>query len=238
MKVGLIGNSHLGALRKSFDPSVFHGTGLDFDFWGLPGEFQKIRVTEDTVTHANSRKAEKVNGPGRASFCFAGLDALVLVAEPIAMPLFLTGLRGRSANLEEYSDGFLCATFEDWVSNRPAAKLLRAAREVIDGPLISVAQPVWRAGSRRARGLPVLSEEQFERFNHLADGVLGTLGAKYLPQPQETLTPDFRTRDEWSKAWAAGTAANPTADHAHMSEAYGALVLGQIIAALKSRIAN
>ncbi len=236
--IGFVGNSHLAALRRSLVGGKTQPADVDFAFWGVPGEFGDITLSDGVLTHPNSQKLRRVNGPGCDTFELSKLDGLVLVAEPVALPIFIRHLRTETPPLCRADASVLAAELKRWCDARLGMRVLLEARQLLTGPIVAVQQPMWRAGSRRGSRLWPLTEDQFSGLTDATTAMFADLGIIYVNQPRKTLDASFKTRDAYSMAHTKGLAGDPMEDHAHMSPLYGDLVLDKIYAVLADHSAK
>lgn len=234
-RIGIMGNSHLSALRRSFAARSTPVDGLVLDFWGLPGLFQKMKVLEHGVTHDDSERIRRVNGPGREVFDFRTLDGLVMMAEPIALPHVLAQVGKNRPELDDPGSETYRQEMLRCIETRVGMRILRTARDCIDGPLIAVQQPMMREGRRRYPRIPKLDRALFDYLNGEIAAHLEQLGVIYVPQPPETLTPEMRSIYAFSMAAADDETGRQRVDYAHMNVEYGTLVLDQVLGLLQRR---
>ncbi len=237
MRIAIVGNSHLAALRRALSNRRFVPDGVDLVLFGEPGRGFFDMAFRDGVLHLPDREFVKRTTDGRyADLPVAEFDAIVFhggIENLSGLMLKLANSGTRAAGLSTAALAMLAKTWMDHCVPYHAVRQVRAA---VGAPVIVSATPLFSAQSRRFDGTTMEKVDPIA----LRSPVLSRFavdGISYLPQPAETLDGSY-TRPEFSVATEVikgrTDRAAQDADIQHMSDVYGALVL-QDIAALLAR---
>ena len=257
----VVGNSHLSAIRAALAEAQDRGDGPRVDTLALRGAMLETMAVEDgrlKATRDDTRAMLEALNPGPPPAPLADYDA-VAVAGLDFKPLTALALwRGAQwpalPSLAEVED---LATMPPILISRPAAeatltarlaacdaaRLLRLIRPAVKGTLVVLPCPRL---SQRGKWTDV---PRYHGHGRAVDGGDGPeldalwercarracreLGARYLPQPRETIVGGMMTKRRFMRdeVVTLPTAAGPrkVTDMVHGNAAYGAAVLERLI---------
>lgn len=231
----IIGDSHLGSLRRAVDAGLVSFPGRHVEFWGATGpQFRQIDMKDGVIRARGAARdmVRKVNGHGRdeiragdfGTFLFYG--ARLRVAEFFAPCLHRqcdgVGFASRAA-METAADAFLRAT-RAW---RMARDLAGAGAEVIFVPAsFPTAQVIDHAAPGRLldsypKAIHATAQDRDRLWTLLCARSEGH-GVTLIRQPEDTVTDGIFTDPRY-----AIDGARENRDAGHKSPAFAALMLGQ-----------
>lgn len=232
--VCLIGDSHLAALKMGW-PSIepgFPGAALHFYAGGgmsIPGLAVEGRALVATTPKLRVQ-FERSSG-GRHAIA-PDHDAYVVVGYGLdsraAQEAFRSVVAGQG------NARVLAAVLRETTM----ATVLRKLRAVTDRPAMAIAAPhpvarddgLW--ARLKSRGLDGAAAAL---FNRACEMVAAEHGARFLPQPDATLgNSAIVTQDRFATGPSRFAVPGPEEDKRHMNDAYGAIVLGAVLNAIRS----
>jgi hypothetical protein len=221
MKISLVGNSHLGALKVAVRRGLFSQKRLDISFWALPGDkFHSITFSAGLLqTPYKSFVLQASNGLYE-SLPVHEFDAIVFHGVVLKVGDFLLSLRKAGGDLRCYSKALLADCLQSCIEKEPPWSLVRSLRAGFGGRLLLSAIPLTSEDGSKFRGISV-ADDEFADLNHHIGAVLGKFGVEYVPQPSHTIRDSKYTKREFC------------VDYIHMNEQYGCEVL-QALGALLS----
>jgi hypothetical protein len=235
-RICFIGDSHLGSIRRAWDPAR-----TDATFFALPGKgIARLNVNDGALS---SDAPEIVR---YLTLVSGGLDRIdgtydvyVLHAMHLGIAVALTTLRemrgaGSPAVILGTQD--FRAALRNSFENSIAVTTLHKLRQITDAPAIVSPVPllptqfVWL----RERLVELKIAGSLARlFVEECTALCRNLGAKFVPQPLETLDSDgLATKAEYTKNAARFSARAAEGDTLHMNAQYGAAVIAAVSAAL------
>lgn len=205
-KICVIGNSHIGAMRKAVKDGLFTDRKLDLVFWGFPGrEYFKIKFENGRFTHPDKQRALAVSDGRYETITPKDFDALVFVGGMNGSRLYSLA----SQNDIETQIGML-------IAKNPIVAMMKEAAHDFSGKLLFVPGPLR---SELSPNRPQsISTERIEAVNRAAEKVFAKNGIIFVPQPAQTISVNGGTRREYSLENNFG----------HMSSRYGQAVLEAI----------
>lgn len=253
-RLAIVGNSHVGALKRAWDEMAPKPEAVDLAFFAVPDKLQRhFRLRDDLVYAPRSKMrserpalvetAEKINGA--SSIALAGFDAVVLYGGSLLQREFamvigtydVDGYRAAGAPrrmsraaFEAFCDSYAEATLPSsrWFGTRIprlAAFPRPLPAEGVETRSESLFAP-WRAVVARPDGARAMIERLFTAMAaaHARHGI------DFLRQPAETLTPIGLTSGEYTKGSSRlNSERHPDEDVTHMNARYGALCLRSIL---------
>ncbi|MBP0495271.1 hypothetical protein [Roseomonas indoligenes] len=237
MRIALIGNSHLGALKGGWESPGFDKGGIEAVFFGAPGNGLGDMVVREGALFASTDESRRYMSTtsGGLDRVAANYDGYVLVGYfgiGFVADVFV-GHRPPdhvNANQAPASRAALRAAARDALVHTPALHLLRQLRKLTQAPVVLVSDPMPnprirdtdKFGRWGADILPLVAESYAEALRTLAE----TSGAKVITQPDGTVLAPAFTEPRYAL------------DHAehglrHMTPEYGALVMQDVVAAFK-----
>jgi len=232
MKVCVIGNSHVWALRAaaSADNGGLTANG-DFDvaFWGAPGpKFHDVRYDGGRLIAPDPKLALHLSGGKHETIAPHEFDALVFHGLALNVTNLLRVL-SRQADASSYSLAFLRDGIGAQLDKAPSSLLIRQIRPDYRGrilvsppPLISEQSNYFGDHGGKPGERAVIDEvlrDYFERH-----------GAGYVPQPENTVVDGRYTAAAYSDR---SVRPNGAIEYRHMNKLYGAEVLRAIATKLR-----
>jgi len=232
MKVAIVGNSHLAALKLAVQRNGFSQERLDIDFWGLPGpDFDSITCSAGLLQTPRKSFVLHISDGLYESLPVRDFDAIVLHGVGLNVSDYLLSLRKASEHLRCYSSAFLEDGLRSCIENVPSWNLVRSLRAEFDGRLLMSAMPLSSEDGTKFKDISV-ADDELARLNDHIGTVLGKMGVEYVPQPPDTILDGKYTKREYSldsvRLAAKLCYKHPDDDYIHMNERYGSLVLRAI----------
>lgn len=232
----IIGDSHLGSLRRAVDRGLVSFPGQDVEFWGAIGpQFRQIEMKDGVIrAHGAARDmVRKVNGKGREeiraedfrAFLFYGARLRVVeLFAPVLHHQHTGGGFASQAAMAAAADEFLRST-RAW---RMAGALARAGAQVqfVPAPFPSAEVIDHGAPGRILDAYPGAlhaTEADRARIWTLLCARSAAMGMTLVRQPEETVVDGVFT-----DARHAIAQARETGDAGHKSPEFAALMLGQV----------
>jgi hypothetical protein len=222
VKVGVVGNSHMAALRLALSASPERYDSLKISFWGMPGGpmADLTRFDENGVISASggaNRALKKLTGNPLATLDPREFDVVIVYGFTLVLPAYFK----KYANLAEdkgISDAMRNDILSEEISRRWAFQYAEKIRKL--GKRVILYAAPYRS-ERIADDDD--DQEQVRRYVpvaiEFAKRKAAEVGAEFYVQPPETVVDGYFTDDEF--------AASDT-DEKHMNAAYGAIVLDDL----------
>lgn len=256
----ILGNSHIRALRDALSDAPEKWDSLDVTTFGFRGAaVPEIAVDGGALVPTGdfARQQFEALNQGQSSCALGGYDAIVVAGfdfkplDAVALSRAATwpGLPSLSAaediaTLRQtmMSEGGARAALESALAHCDASRLVRMIRDATEADVFVVPCPrlnvkaKWTDVPRffgHGRAIKQGDAETLGRmWEQAARRVCRQIGARYLPQPRETISEHLLTSSDFM---AQGTVTLPTAkgprkvpDLTHANGAYGALVLQRL----------
>jgi hypothetical protein len=233
MKICVIGNSHVGALKRAWDKMSPAHPGLELVFFAHRGngmsalkpQGKKLVPTTDDLC-----AAMKFTSGGQDHIVPADYDAFLIYGLK-ASPNFGAGERFFSRQVRQQA-------LDDLTHNKLSLKVLKMVRQLSEAPVYLGHEPLNSASETRPDASIAPYESGIAQLN---ESFYGPLGAEMLMQPPSTMVNGKNTDPSFSKdsqRLAIGTsnndAAHPEGEDRHMNAAFGEIWLGAFIERLKS----
>jgi hypothetical protein len=250
----LLGNSHLAAVKLGWDARRSEESDVQVSFFGAPAKWtQHADLTEGTISTANAPLAKKfVRVSGKQSVHLHDFDAVALVGMYFGFAdvlrllrqvhLFTTPpLRPKS---QLVSKACLEQMFVDFLSQSSAIDLATRIRPGFHKPLLLVptplpaerfldAPPLVGATSRTFRQS---MGELFEIYERAASQTTAKVPLTVVQQPSPTIASTGLTKDRFSQdsvRLLGEGHKHPDEDYVHMNTEFGIEMLGAIVAAAR-----
>lgn len=246
MRVVVLGNSHLGALKKAWEDGAQLHPELELVFFGSPRQTMRELNASGNELTTDSEKTRKYLA------LTSGMEDPVIRINEYDV-VFLHGLIQRnrmiplSVKLEQYTtrtgsmptSGLIRAIMAEEFENSMFWHLAREIRKISNVPLIAAPQPYQSEDSKHyaAAGEELAKWPLAARYDGFAEDRVRSFGASYLPQPPETLVNHVFTRREYCLDAVHLTRQESGAEEgnlSHMNARFGALVLRDLAAYLRS----
>jgi hypothetical protein len=213
MKIALVGNSHLGALKLAMRRGLFSRKGLDISFWALPGDkFYSITFSAGLLQTPYKGFVLQASDGLYESLPVREFDAIVFHGVVLKVSDYLLSLRKANGHLRCYSKALLGDGLRSCIEQVPSWSVVRSLRAEFGGRLLMSPAPLTSEDGTKFQGIPVTDDEFADLNGHIA-AVLGRIGVEYVPQPSDTIRDSKYTKREFC------------VDYIHMNELYGSRVL-------------
>jgi hypothetical protein len=238
MKIALVGNSHLAALKLAVRRHLFAQEGLDISFWGLPGpEFHSITLSAGLLQTPSKSFVLQISDGLYESLPVHEFDAIVFHGVALNVSDYLLSLRKVSPHLRSYSNAFLGDGLRSCMEQAPSWNLVRSLRSEFGGRLLMSAMPLSSEDGTKFKGISITDDELALLNTHIG-AELGKINIEYVSQPPGTIRDGKYTKREFcidSVRLAAKLCyKHPDDDYIHMNEQYGSEVLHAVGARLSA----
>lgn len=239
MKVCIIGNSHIAALKLALRDGLFADDALEFVFWGVRGkQFLDVRLENGRLVSPDREFVLRVSGGKYETIDPGGFEALVFHGPMLNYTRFLALTHGLRSDPRSFSSAFLSEGIGSQLDRNPACALIGQIRKGYEGRILISPQPLISEQSGFFREGTIGSGERVALDEILQQYFL-RLGAEYLPQPERTVVDHKYTAASYSVGSVALLGdldiVHPSDEHDHMNGLYGAEVLRAIATALSRR---
>jgi hypothetical protein len=229
MKMAVVGNSHLAALKLAVQRDLFAQERLDITFWGLPGpEFNGISYSAGMLQTPFKSLVLHISDGLYESLPVREFDAIFFHGVALNVSEYLLSLRKASEHLRRYSDSLLRDGLRSRMEQMPSWSLVTSLRAEFGGRLLMSAMPLSSEDGARFQGISVTDDELAHLNRHIG-AVLGEIGVEYVPQPSDTIRDSKYTKREFCvdsvRLAAKLCIKHPDDDYIHMNEKYGVQVL-------------
>lgn len=248
MRICIIGNSHLAALKLAVNEGVLTGTGVDAVFFGAPGErFKKLRFTNGLLSGPRSleRILLQVSGGKYTQIDPSDFDVVVVYGGSIFLHR-LVGSLHRTMNVEgvHISEACLGRGIERWFARKHAFRLAKQLTHCAKRVLLSPRPcPAMSEVVRNAGGGDELEpwaweslDPTFRRFIwEQCEKIVRSHGVEMLFQPETTLDDNQYTDTKYTKDSTRlldTGGKHDDDDVTHMNAAYGKIILKHMLSEL------
>jgi hypothetical protein len=232
LKVCIVGNSHMAALRLAMMQGLFGDPDMDIVFWGFPKDnFRRIRLRDGKLIAPDAKFALMVSGGRYESIDPREFNVLVFVGGGFNTTATLRWVKERIDAGGIASDADLRRRLRSRLAESPAMRLMRSLPRASGRTVVFVPTPLVSEGSAD-KPRQDIDPSVLERMNRALADLLGELGVVYLAQPAETIQDNKSTRNEY---WEGGIGAiRPDSSEfkgrgfKHMNPRYGAVILARL----------
>lgn len=256
MRVCIIGNSHIGVLKKAWlDGLCTQNPGLDLTFFGAQRDLLRTVQADDGRLRSQDKLTRRslamTTGLKDPDIRVADFDCVLLhgLVDPNWVVLHALSLfRHRNCGGAPVSSGLLSAVAMERYQQSLSCYMTGVLRGISDVPIMASPKPYWSREvidhadqGRPYRGVEALPSRRDDIGFYVAyQGALLDAAARdslsLLPQPPETIVDDYFTAPRFCRDSIKLTndldEAHPDDDYGHMNVLYGALVLRDFIGAL------
>jgi hypothetical protein len=245
MKVCVIGDSHLAAMKQGWENIAEEFSGISLTFFGAPAPLiEQIRVEDGAIVPTSSKTTRFFrHTSGGAARIDASYDRVLVCGMKFgfwrALVLYQHCRREDEGKDERQplSDACYARAIEDYLADTPCIATLGLLRGIGAGPVGIVPSPYpseesRKPGSRelaRARG----DEARVARnYANAAEGLGRRLGFRPFLPPTALLASPLATKAEYARdsvALMLKAKAHDAGEYLHMNAAYGAAVLRAIL---------
>jgi hypothetical protein len=238
MRIAVIGNSHIGALKVAIRDGQFKSDKFEITFWGVPGQCFTTVTYEGGHFRTSYRDfALKVSEGRHESLPVHDFDAIVFHGPPLNVERYLSSLRHVSDDLRCYSRACLHEALQRSIEGTRGYDLVRSLRTDYDRRVLMSPMPLISEDSAQFKGRSVRVEE-LKLLNSCISAILSDVRAEYVAQPSDTVRDYKYTKREFcvnSVGVFYDIRKHPDDDYFHMNGQYGACVLHEIAAQLAVR---
>lgn len=232
MKICIIGNSHLAALKLAIRDGLYQNDGLEIVFWGLhANRYGGIKYENGRLIGPDRDIVLLVSDGKYETVAPDDFDALVFHGPAVNYTLLLQSVRRHSADLRSYSVAFLRDGVAEYLDKRLTCELIRQIRLTYKGRLLVSPLPMISEQSRALNAQGVESAE-CALLDDILHGYFEQLGAEYIQQPEVTIVHNIYTAKEYCidsvRLVAELNVKHPEDDCRHMNKLYGREVLRAI----------
>jgi hypothetical protein len=235
MRVAVIGNSHIGALKLAISSGLFKSNNLDFVFWGVAGQVFNTTSYESGYFRTSRRDVALTVSNGQYEALPAReFDAIVFHGPPVNLVRYLGSLRRSSIDIRLYSLASLQEGLQKWIDRIPTYQLVRSFRTDYDRRVLISPTPLKSEDCGEFDRISVAAEE-LALLNTCVSNIIAGIPADYIPQPPRTVRNHKYTKREYclnAVRLANPSITYPENDPDHMNGRYGACVLQEIEASL------
>jgi hypothetical protein len=236
MRIAIIGNSHLAALKVAVRDGLFRTGEPEITFWGTGGYgFNTISYEGGQFRTPLRDFVLKVSDGRYESLPAHDFDAIIFHGVLLNVGRYLSSLRKTSEDLRCYSRACLREGLQMCIEDAPTYPLVRSLRTDYDRRVLISPMPLMSEDDILFKERSVRAEE-FEVLNSCIAGIFSDIGAEYVAQPSDTVRDYKCTKREFcvNSVGLIGDLSikHPNTDHLHMNGQYGARVLEEIAARL------
>jgi hypothetical protein len=231
MRFAVLGNSHIGSIKRGWDIISSQYPGHEMVFFGARRDgLNSLKLEGEVLRPCDPDVLESIRftSGGHSEIKLAAYDAFILYGME-ALPLFIDASK-------YYSQQVTDAALADHAHNRVSYLTLQKLRQSTSKPIYLGHNPMRGADQRNgsqdmsayANGIAYLNDALYARFD-----------AKLLPQPEETIVNGNGSAMRYAqgaKALAIGTQRgggdHVVADLNHMNDEFGVLWLERFFSQL------
>ncbi|MEX0969039.1 MAG: hypothetical protein WD046_01190 [Paracoccaceae bacterium] len=234
MRICIISNSHAGALKHALDTEPALAQGHDISFFASRGaKVSKFTLIDDVISTTDLASVRYATGGKFTQIAPGDFDALVFYGIQLRFGHWLFPPEDADWGIANASSAFRGEMIIEHLSNSMAVQFayLVCASPVWQAQVVVAPSPV-QAAPDIARSAPFPLDE----INLAAATMCSGFGARFVPQPKETLAATGFTYDRFAKGSLRlneERAAHDDTERKHMNAAFGALILRDILAALR-----
>jgi hypothetical protein len=239
MKIAIIGNSHLAALKFAVKDGLFCAKELDVTFWGVAGKgFAETSYEGGHFRTPYRDFVLKVSDGQHENLPAQAFDAIVFHGLPLNVWLYLSALRKASDDLRCYSRASLRDGLQMHLKGDPTYRLVEALRADYDRPVL-ISPLALKSEDSGELALHSITSDELNFLNSCISAILSDMQVEYVAQPLDTIRDYKYTKREFCLN-SVRLAADLSIKHAdddydHMNGQYGARVLREIVTRLAAR---
>lgn len=234
MRLCIIGDSHVAALRLGWDQIAADFPDVELVFFGSHGtSLSGLEMRDGILVPADALLARKLQ------FTSGGLSRIVLT-DYAALLIYATNLRVPRLD-RRMSAAIQSTTLADMIAGSLNLRLAQLARSASDIPLFLAHAPLQSS----LPGVPASASDDWMGYDDILAEIERRIilpGLRLLRQPAETRAPGLHTKAEYSVgsvrldagAFAGEAPKHDEADRAHMNARYGARFLATHLPTLQA----
>lgn len=234
MRVCIIGNSHLGALKQAMPEFLAEVPDANLMYWGAAGtNFRGIKYEDGMLKSPVPSYSLRVTDGRFTHFRFDDFDWIVIYGAEIT-PGWAAwkgeqALKGMPPVSRQFSEAIVRDIIDEWWDRQAIAKLLSEVPAQYRRRMVCCAEPFYAESSKmyanlaRSVGNLVVAQDAIE-------GKLGSLGIPFIRQPSKTVAQGLYTAQH-HKSGSIGLDTDythPDTDIFHMNKSYGLIMLREI----------
>lgn len=237
----IIGDSHLGSVKRALDAGLVDLAGFDTEFWGAQGPaFRQLNLIDGAYRAQSPQAAEavlQINGRGRAHVAPGDFDIFLFYGARLRMAEFMPPMLHHMARPNgAISRAVLAAATERFVRGTRAARVAMHFAEAgarvyfAPTPLFTDGVIDFEKARWAVRDFPLAwaadVPQRAPLWQALSD-IFAAAGVGFVPQPEDTIC-----RGVFTKADYAPEGALDARDVVHKSPEFAALMMRACLAAL------
>jgi hypothetical protein len=245
-RVAVIGNSHLGALKRAWDAGLAkRQPELELVFFGSPRRtIASLRATGDALTTDDAevrRSLALTSGKADPKIRLPDYDAILLhalIGLNWAIPQAIKLNAFVRATGSVVSSGLVQDLLRNDLRKSVFQHVLEQIRSISRVPIVASTQPFLSEDSPHLAALSGLSSPLLpEMYEEFIERQMQAVAVDFLPQNAVTVTDRCFTRRVYSVNGCrlrADTTGAPSDDLRHMNESYGRTVIDDLLVKLRT----
>jgi hypothetical protein len=195
MKLCVLGNSHVGALKIAWSKSMASHPHLDLSFFAAPGTgFSKVQLEGERLVPTTERLKElfEYTSGGFDSIDIKSYDAFLVYGLGLSIPR-------RRADDRRYSNAVVSASYLDVLMKSLNLQMCYLLRSVTQAPIYVGHNPIPSIGEvseNPVESVRVATLSYMEAFELISRILLGQ-GMRLIAQPNETFLKDWMTNPHY-----------------------------------------
>lgn len=218
LKVCVIGDSHMTALKRALNEGLFANPKMDIIFWGIGGrEFCDIQFENGLLTHPKKALMLQRTGGRYEDLPVREFDVLLFVGEARVGQQVARWRQTAARKNKTFFDFHE----PDALLNSPIGSLIKAVAPEYRGKMFFAPAPLRSDRIMTAKPELVartmkrpITTAEWQHVNQSFGLALRKLNVTYVPQPPDTITGRNTTKSEYSTG----------RDNMHMNGKYGTLI--------------
>ncbi|UPH71490.1 hypothetical protein LGT41_0001350 [Abyssibius alkaniclasticus] len=234
MRICFVSNSHAGAIKRAIDAdrTIARGHRIAF-FASAAGNSAKYTFIDNVISTPDPDSIRYATGGAFTQIAPGDFDALVFYGIQLGFGRWIFPGKGADHSLANCSSAFRGELINERLSDSLAMQFAFqvCSSDAWNAQVIVAPTPV-QAPPETPRSAPF----SIEVLNTAATRLCAGFGATFVPQPPETLDEAGFTRAHFAQnslRFRPDAAPHPEDERNHMNAAFGALMLRDILAALR-----
>ncbi len=232
MKIAVVGNSHIAALKQALRMNAELPASLGFTFWGVPGKyFRAIECTSEYLISERVDILREVSDGANDQLFFEAFDVIWLYAGDLDLAELIEAFSDGEQIIGNYSSALIKQGVSAYLEELHIVRLAKQLRHYFDGTIFLSPKPLPAQGDEaknRQHGMTQLEES-------IADH-LSKLNLLFLQQPDITRSGNRFTHLRYTigSVRLPGDLKLPhnKDDRRHMNSEYGRIMLSEFVCRL------
>lgn len=234
MKIAVVGNSHIAALKQALRIRAEPRTSMTFTFWGVPGKyFQAIECTSEYLISERSDIVHEVSDGAYDQLRFKAFEVIWLYAGDLDLAEMMDAFTDSGQIISNYSSALIKCGINAYLEGLRIVQLAKQIRQYFSGAIFLSPKPLPAQSQDFDDKNWQLDINQFERG--IAD-YLNQSNVSLLPQPNKTRSSNRFTQSRFTigsvRLPGDLKRLHPKDDRAHMNIEYGNIMLAEFISRL------